>query len=292
MFSAIRDSRKFDRSPKKHEKPIKALHVECAVSDFLIIRELFSKLYGHSAKTYPLGMWMRYFLFPNNNKTTTTKEGILALCRQQADFPLSIDHSHTNAITTLDRKVGKHGKTFQDMIMQIKTKSNQARNLFLGINADKMAGGHVFTFALDVEQEAQDMAVQFGSYLAHKYNDEVFKCTKSIAAAEAQEATWDPKTHSAKSPEDESMKNLVEIFDGMGWLKKPEQSTPFSASKTLTKKSTGFRFENYTLLVKNFASNEKRKGKTTKTTTKKLTGTLMTTKMTRILTTTTMAIWR
>ena len=37
MFSAIRDGRKYDGSTRKHEKPIKALHVECAVLDFLTI---------------------------------------------------------------------------------------------------------------------------------------------------------------------------------------------------------------------------------------------------------------
>ena len=63
---------------------------------------------------------MRYVLVPNQNQTTATKEGILALRQQQADFPLSIDHSHTNAISTLNRKVGLHEKTFCDMIMQIK----------------------------------------------------------------------------------------------------------------------------------------------------------------------------
>ena len=258
MYSAIRDGRKFNSTPRKHEKPIKALHVECAVSDFLIIRELFSYLYGQSATTYPLDMWMRYVLVPNQNQTTATREGILALRRRQADFPLSIDHSHLSAITTLDREVGKHEKTFREMIMQIKTKDDQTRNLFLGINANKMAGGHTFTFALDVEQEARDMAVQFGSYLAHKYCDKIFKCMEATAAKEARNAPWDPATHSAKSPEDESMKNLVEIVDGMGWLKKPEpnklQATAASPSKTV-----GFQFPTDTSSIKTFASKEKRK---------------------------------
>ena len=131
--------------------------------------------------------------------------------------------------------------------------------MFLGVNADKIAGGHVFTFALDVEQEAPDMAIQFGSYLAHKYNDEVFKCMESTAAAEAKKAKWDPETHSAKSPEDELMKNLVEIVDGMGWLKKLEQPKLFPTSRDSKKTSSGFQYHKDTSSVKTFASNEKRK---------------------------------
>ena len=259
MFSAIRDGRKYDGSPRKHEKPIKALHVECAVTDFLIVRELFSKLYGHAATTYPLNVWMRYVLVPNHNQTTATREGILALRRRQADFPLSIEHSPTNAIATLDREVGKHGKTFREMIMEIKTKDDQTRCLFLGIDADRIAGGHVFTFAQDVEHEARDMAVQFGSYLAHEYCSEIFKCMESTAAAEAKEAKWDPTTYSAKSPEDESMQNLVEIVDGMGWLKKPQQPGILRSTKKPTSKSEGFQFGTDTSSIKTFTSQEKRK---------------------------------
>ena len=174
---------------------------------------------------------MRYVLVPNQNQTTTTKEGILALRRRQADFPLSIDHGHTNAIATLDRMVGTHEKTFRDMIMQIKTKDDKNRALFLGINEDKVAGGHVLTFALDVKQEARDMVVHFGLYLVHEYSDEIFKCMESTAAADARETKWDSTTHTAKSPEDKSMKNLVEIVDGMGWLKNHNKQNFFSLRK-------------------------------------------------------------
>ena len=259
MFSAIRDGRKFDSAPRKHEKPIKAIHVECAVSDFLVIRKLFSTLYGHTATTYPLDIWMRYVLVPNQKQTTATREGILALRRRQADFPASIDHCTSSAITTLDRTVGTHGKTFREMIMQIKTKDDNERTVFLGINADKMTGEHVFTYALDIEQESRDMAVQFGSYLAHEYSAEVFKCMETTEAAEARDSPWDPDTHSAKSPEDESMKNLVEIVDGMGCLKSPQKVNDLQHSSPSLSKNVGFKFPTDTSSIKTFSSQEKRK---------------------------------
>ena len=258
IFSAIRDGRKFDGTPRKQEKPIKALHVECAVSDFLIVRKLFSTIYGHTATTYPLDIWMRYVLVPNQNQTTATREGILALRRRQADFPASIDHCTSSAITTLDRTVGVHEKTFREMIMNIKTRDDNTRAMFLGINADKMTGGYNFTYALDIEQEARDMAVQFGSYLAHEYSEEIFKCMEATAATAARDAPWDPDTHSARSPEDESMKTLVEIVDGMGWLKSPKKTKDVQHSPSPTK-TVGFKFTTDTSSVKTFSSQEKRK---------------------------------
>ena len=62
------------------------------------------------------------------------------------------------------------------MIMKIMTPENDKPPLFLGINANGMTGGHNFTFALDIKQEAHDMIAHFGLYLAYKYVPEIYSC--------------------------------------------------------------------------------------------------------------------
>ena len=59
------------------------------------------------------------------------------------------------------------------MIMKITVQDDDNRKLFLGVNADHVTGGHIFTFTNDVATEATDMAVYFGSYLVYKHSENI-----------------------------------------------------------------------------------------------------------------------
>ena len=125
--------------------------------------------------------------------------------------------------------------------------------LFLGINADSMTGSHVLTFAMDVKQEARDMIAHFESYLAYKYVPETYSCMQKEAGGSAKQAPWDPESHTAKTKEDELMRNMVAIVDGMDWLKSQERMNS-EINNIPCMRTVGFQFDNYTLSVKTINS--------------------------------------
>ena len=82
------------------------------------------------------------------------------------------------------------------------------------------------TFHKSKESEARDIIVNFGSYLIHLYSEAIISSLTVPAATRATTSPWDVETHSAKSPEDKSLQQLVTLADGMDWLKSPQAAAP------------------------------------------------------------------
>ena len=136
-----------------------------------------------------------------------------------------------------------HGKTFRKMIKKIVTRKNDKRPFFLGINTERMTGGHIFTIALNVEQEAHNMIAHFWSYLTFKYGPEIYGYMQKESPESVKQSPWDLESHMAKTKEDKLIRNLVVIVEGMDWLKNQER-TNSELNKALCKRTVKFWFDN------------------------------------------------
>ena len=225
VFSTVRDGKKFDAAKKSNNKQAKAIHVEVAREHALGAHTMFSDLYGSTSMTFSLDIWMRYVLTPSTSLTRQMQDGATTLRSKQVWVPDSIKHGQTWDILDLDSRIKDHKMSLRSMLMKIRSKEDK-KPLFMSINEDKFGNGHLITFQPSKESEARDMIVQFGSYLIFEYSVGIVTSLTVAAATRAKAAAWDEENHCAKSPEDESLQQLVTLADGMDWLKNPQASAP------------------------------------------------------------------
>ena len=225
VFSIFRDGKKFNAARKSNDKQAKAIHVEVAWENALGARLMFSDLYRSNATTSPLHIWLRYVDTPLPSLTRQMRDGATTLRNKQVWVPDSIEHGQTWDILDLDIKIKNHDFSLCTMMMEIWSREDK-NLLFMSINKDKYGNGHFVTFQKRKELEARDMIVQFGSFLIHTYSVKIVTSLTVAAATRAKSAPWGVATHSAKSPEDESLQQLVTLADGMNWLKNPQAAAP------------------------------------------------------------------
>ena len=251
----MRDGKKFDASNKSNDKQAKAIHIEVAREHSLAARTMFSALYGSSVNSFLLDIWMRYVITPSPSLTAQMRDGAATLRHKQVWVPESIEHGQSCDILDLDTIIKDHSLSLRSMIMKINSKEDK-QQLFMSVNEDKFGDGHFFTFRKSKESKARNMIVQFGSYLIHLYSETIISSLIVPVATRATSSPWDVEAHCAKSPEDESLQQLVTLADGMDWLKSPQVAAPVilkpPEQQKFNKKSVGFQFNPDTSSIATF----------------------------------------
>ena len=221
--AAVKDGSKWSPT-RKNEKPVKAIHIEVKKDDIREAKNMFSAIYGASAKSFPLDIRMRYVpsILPSTN--TRTKKQIQDLRKKQEWFLASITHAQTWDIQYLDKVISPNTKSLREMMMNFKTK-DKTSPLFLSINEDRRGDGFFVTFPTTIETEARDMLSHFGSYLVYEQkNKEVLKYLTLEAGERSKRALWDPETETAISEENTTMDELIVEVDNINWLQSPVQN--------------------------------------------------------------------
>ena len=259
-YAAVKDGNKWTPAKKK-EKPIKAIHIEVQKSNISKAKNMFSVIYGSSAKTFPLSIKMRYVpsILPSTN--TRTKRQIQDLRKKQEWYIASITHAQTWDIQHLDKVIDPNTKSLRELMTAFKTKDKESP-LFLGNNKDKRGDGYFVTFPTINKTETRDMLSHFGSYLVYEQkNKEVLQYLTMEAGERASKAKWDPETQTAISEENTTMDELINKTDNMDWLQGPVQQKGVqftnNVAPVLTSEqqyASNFRFNQDTSLINTFSS--------------------------------------
>ena len=106
----MKDGNKWSPAKKK-EKPVKAIDIDIQKSNVREAKNMFSAIYGSSAKTFPLSIQMRYVpsILPSTN--TRMKKQSQDLRKKQDWFTVSITHAQTWDIQHLDKVVEPNTKS-------------------------------------------------------------------------------------------------------------------------------------------------------------------------------------
>ena len=142
---------------------------------------------------------------------------MLHLRIRQDNFQKQIEQCVTWDLEALDFFDLRLGRSLQDLIMKIKSRTVVGQPLFHSVDQTWNKNGYQFGFFPNVDSEARSMIMSLIPFLRHHYKESIVKCFSATAQRRALGAEWDPD------------KGCVKPFDdsAVSWMMTEEGYTSF-----------------------------------------------------------------
>jgi hypothetical protein len=223
-------------SPTPANAQVKALHVSISAEEYDETRRVLYKIYNRRAKTFPLGIRLRFIPWCYLNNNPAKLENLLALRKKQEIFLAGVNTMTSWEITHLDTKKGP--LSLREMILQLRSKNDPNKPLFLSVDrAWNNASIHVFAFLPSVASEARHMITILLPTLERLHGNYTNRYFTAAATERAATMRWDEARQEIITDEDELLElaltneddieyfGLTEISDNLNAIAVRDQAT-------------------------------------------------------------------
>ena len=173
-------------------------------------------------------------MVPIIKKTNTIHKNnnIEHLIEKHAQFYSKLDYAKNLDFSQIDHRDKRLKMTIREMIMEINSLDGKNTKLFWSIDENKE--GIFITFPSFVGEQARNTIAQLPSLLCFIHGIEVLSFMTPAAQRRALAAPWDKEMHCTKSPEIESVGNLLSKIDNIKFVTAPKNQYQSIQIKDIT----------------------------------------------------------
>lgn len=207
-----------------NEVEVKALHVEVVSGTEIKIRTMLAAMYSKQNVTGPDDEKMRFSPSPDSVQHSQILQTYGDIIRRQAWFSAGIVRIGSNELININSKSDHLPKSLRKMIMEMRTTYDNPMFIALDKYWDKSVS---FVFPKKYEREARNRVADLGSYLRHKYGDQVLiRHFTPAAAARAVESPWNPELGRVETPMNKELEFIMNDCNDINWLTAPASAAP------------------------------------------------------------------
>jgi hypothetical protein len=216
IWRRIADGTAFDKTRDTREDP-RAFHVECWTNDETAVIDGLRALYGSKAKTYPLGVRLRYVATLNRLVDLDMHQKFQELRNRQDGWRSQAQAKVCSSFFNLDVVSRKSKKTLRAMIMEIGSKTgNTKTSLFTSIDKQRNRDTYIIQYHPEKANEASMVITGLYTHITARYGPEVVDAYfKPDAIRNSKHMTWDPIAEKVVSELDTEVARLASMDEDM-----------------------------------------------------------------------------
>jgi hypothetical protein len=216
IWRRIADGTAFDKTRDTREDP-RAFHIECWTNDETAVIDGLRALYGSKAKTYPLGVRLRYVATLNRLVDLDMHQKFQELRNRQDGWRSQAQAKVCSSFFNLDTVSRKSKKSLRAMIMEIGSKTgNTKTSLFTSIDKQRNRDTYIIQYHPEKANEATMVITGLYTHITARYGTEVVDAYfKPDAIRNSKHMKWDPIAEKVISELDTEVARLASMDEDM-----------------------------------------------------------------------------